>query len=93
MSGGELVIIFIVAFLVFGPKKLPELARTLGKLLFEVKKAAQDVKVHMETEFDSVEKETKEEKTPDEAPSPERPADEAENKGEQDRITSGSENS
>ncbi len=79
MSGGELVIIFIVAFLVFGPKKLPELARTLGKLLFEVKKAAQDVKVHMETEFDSVEKETKEEKKPDEEPSTEKPADEAEN--------------
>ncbi len=80
MSGGELVIIFIVAFLVFGPKKLPELARTLGKLLFEVKKAAQDVKVHMETEFDSVEKETKEEKKPDEEPPAEKPADEAENK-------------
>ncbi len=79
MSGGELVIIFIVAFLVFGPKKLPELARTLGKLLFEVKKAAQDVKVHMETELDSVEKEMNEEKKPDEAPSPEKPADETEN--------------
>ena len=82
MSGGELVIIFIVAFLVFGPKRLPELARTLGKLLFELKKAAQDVKVHMETEIDSAEKETKEEtkeeKTPKEAPSHEKPADEAE---------------
>ena len=82
MSGGELVIIFIVAFLVFGPKRLPELARTLGKLLFEIKKAAQDVKVHMETEIDSAEKETKEEtkeeKTPEEAPSHEKPADEAE---------------
>ena len=84
MSGGELVIIFIVAFLVFGPKKLPELARTLGKLLFEVKKAAQDVKVHMETEIDSAEKETeketKEEKAPDEAQSHGKPQDEAENK-------------
>lgn len=83
MSGGELVIIFIVAFLVFGPKRLPELARTLGKLLFELKKAAQDVKVHMETEIDSAEKETeketKEEKTPDEAQSHGKPADEAEN--------------
>jgi sec-independent protein translocase protein TatA len=82
MSGGELVIIFIVAFLVFGPKRLPELARTLGKLLFELKKAAQDVKVHMETEIDSAEKETKEEtkeeKTPEESPSHEKPADEAE---------------
>ena len=80
MSGGELVIIFIVAFLVFGPKRLPELARTLGKLLFELKKAAQDVKVNMETEIDSAEKGTEEEKTPDEAQSHGKPQDEAENK-------------
>jgi TatA/E family protein of Tat protein translocase len=78
MSGGELVIIFIVAFLVFGPKKLPELGRTLGKLLFELKKATQDVKTHMETEFDTMEKETKEEKAPDGVHSHEKPANEAE---------------
>ncbi len=77
MSGGELVIIFIVAFLVFGPKKLPELARALGKLLFEVKKAAQDMKEHMDTELESVEKEMKEEKKPDEARPADRPSDES----------------
>ncbi len=76
MSGGELVIIFIVAFLVFGPKKLPELARTLGKLLFEVKRAAQDVKVHMETEFDTSEKSAKEETPHDEARFTEKLSDE-----------------
>jgi len=78
MSGGELVIIFIVAFLVFGPEKLPELARTLGKLLFEVKKATQDVKVHMETELDTMEKETREEKPAEEKHPREKPTDEAE---------------
>ncbi len=62
MSSGELVIIFIVAFLVFGPERLPELARKLGKWLFEIKRAAQDVKVHMETEFAEHEKETKDDK-------------------------------
>ncbi len=76
MSGGELVIIFIVAFLVFGPKKLPELARALGKLLFEVKKAAQDMKAHMETEFDSLEKNTKEETPHEETPPADKPSDE-----------------
>ncbi len=65
MSGGELVIIFIVAFLVFGPEKLPELAKTLGKWFFEVRKAAQDVKEQMETELDT-EKEKKEEKSAEE---------------------------
>ncbi len=33
----ELIIIFIVALLVFGPKKLPELGRTLGKAMKELK--------------------------------------------------------
>jgi Tat protein translocase TatB subunit len=77
MSSGELIIIFIVAFLVFGPEKLPELGRTLGKWLFEIRKAAQDVKDHMETEFDTVGKETKEEKPTEELPPHEKQADEA----------------
>lgn len=40
----ELIIIFIVAFLVFGPKRLPELGRTLGKGLTELKSALRGVK-------------------------------------------------
>lgn len=40
----ELVVIFIVALLVFGPKRLPELGRTLGKGIAELKKAMFDVK-------------------------------------------------
>ncbi len=40
----ELMIILIVVLLLFGPKKLPELARSLGRSLNEFKKAADDVK-------------------------------------------------
>jgi TatA/E family protein of Tat protein translocase len=40
----ELIIIFIVALLVFGPKKLPELAKTLGKGVRELKSAMQGLK-------------------------------------------------
>jgi sec-independent protein translocase protein TatB len=40
----ELIVIFIVAFLVFGPKKLPELGRTLGKGIRELKNAMRTVK-------------------------------------------------
>lgn len=40
----ELIVIFIVALLVFGPKRLPELGRTIGKGLGELKKAMFDVK-------------------------------------------------
>lgn len=47
----ELIIIFIVALLVFGPKRLPELAKTLGKGLGELKKALQDVKESAGEEF------------------------------------------
>lgn len=75
MSGGELVIIFIVAFLVFGPERLPELGRTLGKWLFEIRKAAEGVKGHMETDLDPMEKGTKEEKPVEEIPPQQKPKD------------------
>ncbi len=39
----ELILIFIVAFLVFGPKKLPELGRTLGKGIRDLKTAMRGV--------------------------------------------------
>ena len=44
----ELIVIFIVAFLVFGPKKLPELGRTLGKGIRELKTAMRGVKESLE---------------------------------------------
>ena len=44
----ELIVIFIVAFLVFGPKKLPELGRTLGKGIRELKSAMRGVKDSLE---------------------------------------------
>lgn len=39
-----MALIFLVALLVFGPKKLPEIGRTLGKGLREFKKASDDLK-------------------------------------------------
>ena len=47
----ELIVIFIVALLVFGPKRLPELGKSIGKGLAELKKSLQDVKEQVETEF------------------------------------------
>lgn len=52
----ELIIIFVVALLVFGPKRLPELAKTFGKGLGDIKRAFQDVKEQVETEFDETNK-------------------------------------
>ena len=46
----ELILIFIVALIVFGPKKLPEIGRTLGKAMGEFKKATDDFKNTIERE-------------------------------------------
>lgn len=40
----ELIVVFIVALIVFGPKRLPELGRSLGKGLLELRKAVQGIK-------------------------------------------------
>jgi sec-independent protein translocase protein TatA len=38
LGPSELVVIFIIVFLIFGPKKLPQIARTIGKGIREFKK-------------------------------------------------------
>jgi Tat protein translocase TatB subunit len=48
----ELVVIFVVALLVFGPKKLPELARNMGKGLGQLRKAMLDIKSEVEKEVE-----------------------------------------
>jgi TatA/E family protein of Tat protein translocase len=55
----ELIIILIVALIVFGPKKLPELAKSLGKGMAEFKKATDEFKSTIETDISSVENEIK----------------------------------
>jgi sec-independent protein translocase protein TatA len=48
----ELILIFIVALLVFGPKKLPEIGKSLGKGLAEFKRASDELKKSIETEIE-----------------------------------------
>jgi sec-independent protein translocase protein TatB len=57
----ELIIIFLVALLVFGPDKLPEVGRTLGRWIIEIRKGIHNAKIQMETEFEASERETAEE--------------------------------
>ena len=47
----ELIIIFIIALIIFGPRKLPELGRSLGKSLAEFKKASNELKSTLEEEI------------------------------------------
>ena len=48
----ELILIFIVALIVFGPRKLPEIGKSLGKGLAEFKKASEDLKKTIEHEIE-----------------------------------------
>lgn len=59
----ELIVIFIVAFLVFGPKKLPELGRTLGRGMRELKNAMRGVKDSLEEAESGLTDEIKKAKT------------------------------
>ena len=47
----ELVIIFVLALIIFGPRKLPELGRSLGKSLAEFKRATNDLKSTLDEEI------------------------------------------
>ena len=48
----ELIMIFLVALLIFGPRKLPEIGKTIGKGLSEFKRASDDLKRTIEDEIE-----------------------------------------
>ncbi len=52
-----MILIFIVALVLFGPKKLPELGRTIGKALTEFRRASNDLKASFEREMHNLERE------------------------------------
>jgi sec-independent protein translocase protein TatA len=47
----ELIIIFVIALIIFGPRKLPELGKSLGKSLAEFKKASNELRNTLEEEL------------------------------------------
>jgi sec-independent protein translocase protein TatA len=47
----ELIVIFVIALIIFGPRKLPEIGRSLGKSLAEFKKASNDLRSTLEEEI------------------------------------------
>ncbi len=53
----ETVFIFVLALLIFGPKKLPELGRTIGKALTEFRRASSELKATFDREMSSIERE------------------------------------
>lgn len=51
----EMLFIFLMALIVFGPKRLPELARKFGKVMAEFKRATNDFKYQIENEIEQLE--------------------------------------
>jgi len=60
----EMIFIFLLALVLFGPKKLPELGRQLGKALAEFKKASNEFKNQLETEMLNIELEERAKQAP-----------------------------
>ena len=61
----EITVIFLIALLIFGPRKLPQLGRTIGKSLAEFRRATSDLKRTLEKEINQ--------EDPPPIPDPEKP--------------------
>ena len=55
----ELIVIFVIALLIFGPKKLPDLGRSLGRGLAEFKRASEELKEGLTAELMAEEEKAK----------------------------------
>jgi sec-independent protein translocase protein TatB len=55
-----MIVVFVIVLVVFGPQKLPELARGLGKLMAEFRKASTDFKSAFEEEMRDIERQARE---------------------------------
>ena len=58
LSVPHLIVIFVVALVVFGPEKLPDLARNIGKVMAEFRRATGDLKSTFEDHLREIERET-----------------------------------
>jgi len=54
LGGPELFLILVIALIVFGPKKLPEIGKNMGRMIGEFRKASQDFQRTIEDEVAAV---------------------------------------
>jgi TatA/E family protein of Tat protein translocase len=59
LGAGEILIILVIAFLLFGPKQLPEIGRQVGKAVKGLKETADDLKKTVEPELNLIQQEVK----------------------------------
>lgn len=64
LQGQEILVILLVALVVLGPRRLPELARKLGSWTAELRKAAREIRVGLEAEVGDVKRVAEEFKAP-----------------------------
>ena len=64
----ELIVILVIALIIFGPRKLPELGKSLGRSLNEFKKASTDLQNTLEQEIKIEEQKEAAEKAKTDAP-------------------------
>ena len=50
LGGPEVILLFIAALLLFGPRRLPEIGRTIGKTIADFRRATNDFKMNLERE-------------------------------------------
>jgi sec-independent protein translocase protein TatA len=49
---GEILIILVLALVIFGPRRLPEMGRTIGRSMRELRRATSDIRTELETDLD-----------------------------------------
>ncbi len=62
MHLGDSIFIFILALVLFGPKKLPEMARQIGKLMAEFRRASNDFRLQIDEELRTMERQEQQKK-------------------------------
>jgi len=53
LGGQEILLILVIALIVFGPRRLPDIGKSMGKMLAEFRKASQDFKRTIEDEVEA----------------------------------------
>src|SRR5271170_1279909 len=68
MGFSETIFLFFLALVIFGPKKLPEIARQVGKVLNEVKRASNEFKAQISSEISQLDTENQQQILPPSQP-------------------------
>jgi len=75
LSIPHLVVIFLIALIVLGPEKLPQVARVLGKAMADFRRITTDFRIQIEDEMREMERHTRVQQTSTPEASPYRPTD------------------